>query len=279
MPYLKKAGGAFSTIIKAPGRFISTLVAAGKQGFNQFRPTSSTHLRDALFKWLLGSAEGAGIYFPKSFAPLELLKFGLSVLGLTWANIRGKLVAATNETVVKALETGFDIVMTLVTEGPAAAWEDLLKTLSNLQDDGRRRRDRLRQGRGRQDRDREAAVVPDPGGRVHPGDHRDLPHDHVLRREADRDRPAGRGASSTASRRSPTASSPPPRTRSRRVLATGLSLAISFLANFAGLGNIPKKVMEIIKKIRAAGRQGARQRGRVDRCAGEEAREDADRRG
>jgi hypothetical protein len=35
------------------------------------------------------------------------------------------------------------------------------------------------------------------------------------------------------------------------VLATGLSLAISFLANFAGLGNIPKKVVEIIKKIRA----------------------------
>jgi len=44
------------------------------------------------------------------------------VLGLTWANIRQKLVKATSETVVKALETGFDIVVTLVREGPAAAW-------------------------------------------------------------------------------------------------------------------------------------------------------------
>ena len=192
VPYLKKAGSAFSTIIKAPGRFISTLVKAGKQGFNQFKAQIVTYLRDALFKWLLGSAEGAGIYFPKSFAPIELLKLGLSVLGLTWANIRNKLVAATNETTVKALETGFDIVVKLVKEGPAAAWEELLKTLSNLKSDGRRRRDRLREGRGRQDRDREAGLLPDAGGRVHPGDHLDLPDDHLHREQAGRDRPPRR---------------------------------------------------------------------------------------
>jgi hypothetical protein len=50
----------------------------------------------------------------------------LSIMGLTWQNIRQKLVKAVGETVVKGLETGFDIVVALVTEGPAAAIIDAI---------------------------------------------------------------------------------------------------------------------------------------------------------
>jgi hypothetical protein len=250
VPYLKKAGGAFSSIIKAPGRFVSTLVKAGKQGFNQFKAKIASYLRDALFKWLLGSAEGAGIYFPKSFAPLELLKLGLSVLGLTWAHVRTKLVAATNETTVKALETGFDLVKTLVTQGPAAAWEELLKSLSNLK-----------------------AMVIDAAIDFVKGEVVKIAIEKLVSFLT----PAGAfiqavmaifrtimfivnklseigrlvaafidGLAALANGVVTTAAG-----KVESVLATGLSLAISFLASFAGLGNIPKKVMEIIKKLRA----------------------------
>ena len=41
---------------------------------------------------------------------------------------------ATSETVVKALETGFDIVVTLVRDGPAAAWDKIKEQLANLKD-------------------------------------------------------------------------------------------------------------------------------------------------
>src|SRR6185437_13456694 len=34
----------------------------------------------------------------------------------------------------RVLETGFDIVMTLVTQGPAAAWEKIQESLSNLRE-------------------------------------------------------------------------------------------------------------------------------------------------
>jgi hypothetical protein len=132
VPYLKKAGGAFSTIIKNPVGFVRTLVRAGIMGFRQFASNFLTHLKAALIQWLTGSLGGLGVYIPQGFTLLEILKFVLSVMGLTWANIRAKLVAATNETVVKALETGFDIVMTLVTEGPAAAWQKIVETLTNL---------------------------------------------------------------------------------------------------------------------------------------------------
>jgi hypothetical protein len=38
------------------------------------------------------------------------------------------------ETAVKAMEVGFDIVVTLVTQGPAAAWEKIQEQLANLKD-------------------------------------------------------------------------------------------------------------------------------------------------
>ena len=132
MPYIYKAGAAFRTIIKDPVRFIKTLVAAAMQGFRQFAANFLTHLQASLVGWLTGAMAGANIYIPQGFNLREILKFVLSVLGLTWANIRGKLVRATNETTVVALETGFDIVLTLVRDGPAAAWQKILETLSNL---------------------------------------------------------------------------------------------------------------------------------------------------
>src|SRR5262249_37810767 len=88
--------------------------------------------KEALINWLTGSLEG--VYLPKSFEFAEIAKFVLSVVGLTWTNIRAKLVKAIGETAVKALETAFDIVVTLVKEGPAAAWEQIKKELSNLKD-------------------------------------------------------------------------------------------------------------------------------------------------
>jgi len=62
------------------------------------------------------------------------VKFIFSVLGVCLKKIRQKLVAVVGETAVKAMETGFDIVVTLVTKGPAAAWDKIKDELSNLKD-------------------------------------------------------------------------------------------------------------------------------------------------
>lgn len=134
MPYIAKAGAAFNKILKNPVGFVQTLVRAAMQGFRQFASNFLTHLKASLVGWLTGAMSGAGVYIPQGFSLREILKFVLSVLGLTWANIRGKLVKATSETVVKTLETTFDIVVTLVTEGPAAAWQKILEALTNLKE-------------------------------------------------------------------------------------------------------------------------------------------------
>jgi hypothetical protein len=48
--------------------------------------------------------------------------------------VRGKLVKVVGEPAVKAMETGFDIVVTLVRDGPAAAWDKIKEQLGNLKD-------------------------------------------------------------------------------------------------------------------------------------------------
>ncbi|RKT13286.1 DNA/RNA non-specific endonuclease [Paraburkholderia sp. RAU2J] len=132
IPYLKKAAGALKTILKNPIPFVGNLVKAGKLGFQNFADNIGQHLKTSIIEWLTGSLPG--VYIPQKLELKEILKFVLSVLGLTWQNIRQKLVKVVGEPAVKTMETGFDIVVTLVTEGPAAAWDKIKEQLGSLKD-------------------------------------------------------------------------------------------------------------------------------------------------
>ncbi|HSE15984.1 MAG TPA: DUF4157 domain-containing protein [Pyrinomonadaceae bacterium] len=134
MPYIRRATSALRTIFRDPIGFIGNLVRAGIQGFRQFGTNFLTHLRASLIGWLTGAMSGANIYIPQGFNFREIVKFVLSVLGLTWQNIRTKLVRAIGETAVRVLETGFELVMTLITQGPAAAWEQIQQGITNLRE-------------------------------------------------------------------------------------------------------------------------------------------------
>lgn len=134
VPYIKKAQGAFQSIIKNPIGFVGNLVAAGKLGFQLFAANIGEHLKNALIKWITGPLGEAGVYIPKSFTLMEVVKLVLSVLGLTWQNIMGKLVKIIPEPVLAGLEKTAGILVTLVKDGPAAAWEQIKTELSELKD-------------------------------------------------------------------------------------------------------------------------------------------------
>jgi hypothetical protein len=132
LTYLKKTGAALKGILMNPMPFMRNLVRAAKLGLSNFAEHFWDHLKAGLIDWLTGSLPG--IYIPRSFTLQEIFKFVFSVLGLSWANVRAKLVKIVGETAVKVMETGFDIVVTLVTQGPAAAWDKIKEQLSNLKD-------------------------------------------------------------------------------------------------------------------------------------------------
>jgi len=102
---------------------VKNLIAAAMLGFNNFRDNFIKHLKDAIFDWLTGSLEG--ITLPSTWDLKGIASVALQMIGLTWTNIRAKLVALIGEKPMQALETGFDLVITLVRDGPLAAWEKI----------------------------------------------------------------------------------------------------------------------------------------------------------
>jgi hypothetical protein len=133
--YIKKTGAALKSILKNPLPFVGNLVKAAKLGFTNFGDHFLDHLKTGLLDWLTGSLPG--VYIPKALSLPEFGKFALSVLGISWAQIRGKIVKTlgpNGEKIMQGLELAFNIVKALVTGGPAAAWEVIKEKLTGLKD-------------------------------------------------------------------------------------------------------------------------------------------------
>jgi hypothetical protein len=142
MAYVKRTGAALKSILKNPIPFVGNLINAAKLGFQSFASNIGAHLKAGLIDWLTGSL--AGVYIPKALSLSELGKLALSVFGITWAGIRKKLVKALGdkgEKIVSGIEKGvewaikgFEIVKKLATGGIAAAWEMIQEKLTDLKD-------------------------------------------------------------------------------------------------------------------------------------------------
>jgi Domain of unknown function (DUF4157) len=130
--YVKKAGGAMKAILMDPAPFVGNLIAAAKGGFSAFAGNFLGHLKKGLIDWLTGSLDG--VYIPKALELGEIIKFAFSVLGLTYARFKPKLVKAFGATTVAALEKGATVVATLMDKGPSAAWEQIKGELAALKD-------------------------------------------------------------------------------------------------------------------------------------------------
>lgn len=247
--YIKKTGAALRSILKNPLPFIGNLVKAAKLGFQNFASRFGEHLKTGLIEWLTGSLPG--VYIPKAFALGEVVKFVFSLLGLTWAQFRQKLVKATSETIVTAMETAVDIVVILVRDGPAAAWDKIKDELSKLKDtviDGIK------------DFVIDAVVkkaIPKLIAMFIPGAgfisaiisiydtvmvfvNKIAKIIQVVKAFIDSIVAIAGGAIGAAA------------DRVEKILAGLLSLAINFLAGFIGLGKVADKVMGVINKVRAA---------------------------
>ncbi len=130
--YIQKLGAALRSILTNPLPFVKNLGKAAKDGFGLFKDGFLGYLQAGIIGWLTGNMPG--VYIPKALELKEIARFVLSVLGMTWVNLRAKLVKAIGESAVVVLETTFDIVVTLVRDGPAAAWEQIKTQLTNLKE-------------------------------------------------------------------------------------------------------------------------------------------------
>ena len=134
MGLLAKAASAFTKILDDPIKFISNFMSAVKQGFMSFASNILTHLKKGLLGWLFGALASAGIELPDSFDFKGILKLVGSILGLTWTNIKARIVkiAPWVGKVIDVIESKIEVFTILATQGIGGLWNWIKKQLSNL---------------------------------------------------------------------------------------------------------------------------------------------------
>lgn len=129
---LRKGLDTIKLILSDPIGFLSNLLAAIKQGFNQFAANIWTHLKRGFMQWLFGALAEAGIQIPSDLNVWSILKLVLDVLGLTYAWMRAEAVKLIGERNVALIEKLVEYITVTIKGGPQALWEKLKEDLSNL---------------------------------------------------------------------------------------------------------------------------------------------------
>jgi hypothetical protein len=129
---LAEAASVITLIIEDPIGFLSNLIEAVMQGVTNFKDHIVEHLEKGLLDWIFGAVAGAGIQMPAKFDLQGILGLVLQILGLTWQNIRRIAVEMVGEPIVRALEMFAEPVIVLVREGPAGLWEWIKEKLTDL---------------------------------------------------------------------------------------------------------------------------------------------------
>ena len=131
---LLKAASAIGDILAHPIRFLGNLVDAVKGGLERFVSRIGDHLQKAMLDLLFGELGSAGITMPKQLDFAGILDLVLQVLGLTYKDIRERLVKRFGEETVARMEETVDVFKTLVRDGLAGLWTWVSEKLGDLED-------------------------------------------------------------------------------------------------------------------------------------------------
>lgn len=132
---LAKAAQAVAAIIKDPIGFLGKLVSAVGAGLKAFIANIANHLKKGLVSWLLGAAAKAGLQLPERFDLKGILQLIASLLGLTWAAIRGRVVSkGVPEQAMGAVESSVPMAQKIQSEGIGGVWEQLKEKVGDLKE-------------------------------------------------------------------------------------------------------------------------------------------------
>jgi hypothetical protein len=132
---LAKAAQAVGAIIKDPIGFLGRLVSGVGAGLRAFMANIANHLKKGLVSWLLGAAAKAGLQLPERFDLKGILALIASMLGLTWAFIRSRVVAkGVPEQAMSAVESTVPEAQKIQSEGIGGVWEQLKDKVGDLKE-------------------------------------------------------------------------------------------------------------------------------------------------
>jgi hypothetical protein len=131
---LARAAGVVGEIIKNPIGFLGNLIAGVKGGILKFKDNILDHLRKGLMSWLFGALAEGGIELPDTFDVKGIIHLLASIFGLTWANIRNRIVRQIGEKAMAAAEKGVEIFQVIASQGIAGLWQMLIDKLGDIKE-------------------------------------------------------------------------------------------------------------------------------------------------
>ena len=134
MDTLSRVAHVVGDIIKHPVRFLGNLVEGIKGGIIRFKDNILTHLRKGLMTWLFGALAEGGVELPDKFDLQGIIQLLASLFGLTWRNIRNRLVKQIGEPAMAAIEKGVEVFKLLASGGVGALWQMLMEKLGDIKE-------------------------------------------------------------------------------------------------------------------------------------------------
>lgn len=132
--FIGRARETIDIIVNDPGQFVSNIFDAVLGGFRLFGENFLTHLQRSVIEWLTGTLGSAGITLPERFDLMGVISLVAQILGLTWDNLRQRIVRVVGERGVQVIEFVAGYVQTLIEGGWSALWERIQNDLASLRD-------------------------------------------------------------------------------------------------------------------------------------------------
>ena len=105
-------------IAEDPETFANNLVEVLRMGFELFFDHFGTHLMSAFWQWLFSRCGSVGVTVPREASLRSIITFILSIMGITWPNIRKILVREVGDRNVALIEKVWELVNSLIRAGP-----------------------------------------------------------------------------------------------------------------------------------------------------------------
>ncbi|MGN9912596.1 hypothetical protein ACTMTJ_34165 [Phytohabitans sp. LJ34] len=129
---LAKAGQAIMAILRDPIGFLGNLVRAVGAGLRNFIRNIRTHLQTGILSWLLGVSARAGLQLPARFDARGILLLIATLLGLSWASLRARIVRRVPVQAVVAAESAVPLVTKVKREGVGGLWDEIKARVGDL---------------------------------------------------------------------------------------------------------------------------------------------------
>lgn len=126
---VERIGQVIDQIADDPETFGNNLVEALRLGFQGFFDRFGSHLMSGFWVWLFSRCKSVGVTLPADSSLGSIIKFILSIMGITWPNIRKILVRHVGAKNVEIIEKVWELVSLLIERGPDGILEMLKEKL------------------------------------------------------------------------------------------------------------------------------------------------------